>query len=250
MRVRAIRTQRFPERGDLTAFLARWLPRLRERSVVAVTSKVVALAEGRVIAKTDAATRERYILQESDWALRTKYVWLTIKDGTVMPSAGVDRSNARGKLLLLPQDSFRTASRIRTVIKRRSRLQELGVLITDSRLLPLRAGVVGIALGYAGFKGVRDYRGTPDLDGRFTLQHSRTDVADARATAAVLEMGEGREQQPLAVITGAPVEFTDRVNRRELWVDPTEDIYRPIFEQIQRLRFKRKSRRARLPLRR
>ena len=32
--------------------------------------------------------------------------------------------------------------------------------------MPLRAGVVGVALGYAGFKGLRDYRGKEDIFGK------------------------------------------------------------------------------------
>jgi len=107
----------------------------------------------------------------------------------------------------------------------------VGVLVTDSRILPLRAGIVGVALGYAGFKGVRDYRGTPDIFGR-VLKLSRTDVADSLAAAAVLQMGEGAEQQPLALITDARVEFTERTSRRELRIDPKEDLYRPLFEHL------------------
>jgi F420-0:gamma-glutamyl ligase len=58
---------------------------------------------------------------------------------------------------------------------------------------------------------------------------TKVDVADSLATAAVLEMGEGNEQKPLAVIEGASVEFTERVNRKELLIDIKDDLYRPLF---------------------
>jgi len=34
--------------------------------------------------------------------------------------------------------------------------------------------------------------------------------------------GEGREQQPLALITDAPVMFTEKINKNELYIDPRE----------------------------
>jgi coenzyme F420-0:L-glutamate ligase len=230
MNIRAIRTRVFKEGDDLVAFIGAHVRRIPERAVLVVTSKIVALAEGRT---ADPKDRERIIKAESSFALRTKYTWLTIKDGTVMASAGVDESNAAGKLVLLPKDSFAAAESLRRTLKKLYRVKKLGVLITDSRLLPLRAGVVGVALGYSGFKGVRDYRGTKDIFGR-VFKLSRTDVADSLATAAVLCMGEGKEQLPLALITGAPIAYSERVNRTELHIDPREDVYAPLFSAMSR----------------
>ncbi len=149
----------------------------------------------------------------------------------VMSSAGIDESNARGKIVLLPKDSFVSAKSLHTKLSKIYKVKNLGILITDSRLLPLRAGVVGVALGYAGFKGVRDYRGKKDMFGR-VLKFSRTDIADSLATSAVLLMGEGSEQQPLALISSAPVDFVKNVNRKELIMDPAEDVYAPIFQAL------------------
>ena len=230
MLVKAIHTRVFTEGEGLVAFIRAHVRRIPEEAVLVVTSKIVALAESRT---ADPKDREVVIKAESTYALRTKYTWLTIKDGTVMASAGVDESNAAGKLVLLPKDSFEAASALRKKLKKAYGVKKLGILITDSRLLPLRAGVVGVALGYAGFKGVRDYRGTKDIFGR-VLKLSRTDVADSLATAAVLCMGEGKEQQPLAVITDAPVVFAERVERTELHIDPKDDLYAPLFSNMPR----------------
>ena len=148
-----------------------------------------------------------------------------------MAGAGIDESNAKGKLILLPKDSFKSAEVLRKKLMQKFKLKNLGVLITDSRTGPLRAGVVGMSLGYAGFKGIRDYRGTKDIFGR-VLKVSRTDVADSLATAAVLSMGEGREQQPLALITEAPIDFVARINKKELLINPKDDLYLPLFKSI------------------
>lgn len=239
MKIKTIKTRIFRENEDLLSFVLKYIKKLPERSVLVVTSKVVALSEGRTT-KIDPSLshdemREKIIKTESDYMLRTKYTWLTIKDGMVMSSAGIDESNADGKIVLLPKDSFKTAELLRKELKKKYKVKNLGILITDSRLFPLRAGVVGAALGYAGFKGVRDYRGTPDIFGRI-LKLSRTDVADGLATTAVLCMGEGKERRPLAIFTEAPVEFRDKINKKELIVDPREDLYQPLFENIKKIK--------------
>jgi len=238
MQIKAIKTRIFKENENLVNFILEHIKKLPERSVLVVTSKIIALSEGRTKEIDPALSldemREKIIKAESDYMLRTKYTWLTIKDGMVMSSAGIDESNADGKVILLPKDSFRSALVILKKIKKKFKLRDLGVLVVDSRLFPLRAGVVGAAIGYAGIKGIRDYRGTPDIFGRI-LKMSRTDVADSLATASVLCMGEGKEKQPLAIITDAPVLFSGKVDKKELMVDPREDLYQPLFEKIKKL---------------
>lgn len=239
MQIKAIKTKVFRENEDLLSFILKYVKNLKEDSILVVTSKIVALSEGRTalinLSIPHDKMREKIIKAESEYMLRTKYTWLTIKDGMVMSSAGIDESNADGKIILLPKNSFKTAEMIRTKLLKKFKIKNLGVLITDSRLFPLRAGIVGAAIGYAGFKGVRDYRGTPDIFGRI-LKLSRTDVADSLATAAVLSMGEGKEQKPLALITNAPVEFVAKINKKELMVDPREDLYQPLFEKIKKIK--------------
>ncbi|MFZ1019813.1 MAG: coenzyme F420-0:L-glutamate ligase [Minisyncoccia bacterium] len=243
MEIKAIKTRIFRENENLLDFIFEYVKKIPkknlENSILVVTSKIVALSEGRTVeidlSVPHDAMREKIIKSESEYMLRTKYTWLTIKDGTVMSSAGIDESNANGKIILLPKNSFRSAELIRKNLQKKFRVKNLGILITDSRLFPLRAGIVGAAIGYAGFKGVRDYRGTPDIFGRI-LKLSRTDAADSLATAAVLCMGEGKEQQPLALIKNAPVIFADKIDKKELMMDPREDLYQPLFEKIKKIK--------------
>lgn len=228
MKTKAIRTRLFQEGENLEQFIFTHVPRLKDGSILTVTSKIVALAERRTASSEE---KEKIILKESEWAVPTKYVWLTIKDGMFMAAAGIDESNAQGKLILLPKDSYKAAANLRKALLTHYKVTRLGILITDSRVLPLRAGVVGVALGYAGFSGVKDYRGDLDLFGR-KLKMTRVDVADSLATSAVFLMGEGNEQKPLAVIEDAPVEFRDRVNRKELIIPAADDLYAPLFGKL------------------
>jgi dihydrofolate synthase / folylpolyglutamate synthase len=231
MKIKVIKTRIFKPRESILSFMENYISRINEKSIIIVTSKIVALSEGRFVDKVDEETKAKIIESESDFVLPTKYVCLTIKDGVVMANAGIDESNANGRLILLPKDSFKAAIKIRNYFKKKYDLKKIGVIITDSRCLPLRAGITGVALGYAGFKGLKDYRKKFDIFGR-PFHYSRVDVADSLATAAVLCMGEGNEQQPLAIIHNAPIEYSDKIDRNELKIDIKEDIYKPMFEKI------------------
>jgi dihydrofolate synthase / folylpolyglutamate synthase len=236
MKIKTIKTSIFKQDDDLMSFLNKYLKKLSEGDIVVITSKIVALAEGRVMSIEDVKMREKVIKAESQFAMKTKYTWLTIKDNTVMSSAGLDRSNADGMTILLPKDSYQSASSIRKHLMKKHGLKKLGVLITDSRYLPLRAGIVGVSMGYAGFKGVRDYVGKKDLFKR-KINYSRVDIADSLAMGVVLEMGEVDEQMPVAVISDAPVDFVNRIDRHELDINVKEDVYQPLFERIKKISF-------------
>ena len=235
MRVLPIKTRIFRENENLTEFILQYLKKIPKKnlegSVLAVTSKIVALSEGRTVPILNKKQKIKLIKQESDFAIKTKIVWLTIKDGMVMANAGIDESNANGKIILLPEDSFKAAEMIRKNLIKKYKIKNLGVLVTDSRTLPFRAGIVGAALGYAGFEGIKNYVGKKDLFGR-KFRMSKVDVADSLATSAVLCMGEGAERQPLAIIKNAPVIFTKKINKKELIINRKVDIYAPLFNKL------------------
>jgi coenzyme F420-0:L-glutamate ligase len=235
MQIKPIKTRVFNENEKILPFILKYIKKIPkknlEQSVLVITSKIVSLAEGRTVEYKNEKQKITLIKKESSFALKTKLTWLTIKDGMVMAAAGIDESNAKNKLILLPKDSFKSAEFIRKELQKKFKVKNLGVLITDSRIFPLRAGIVGVALGYAGFKGIRNYIGEKDIFGR-KLKMSRTDIADSLATAAVLCMGEGKEQQPIALITDAPVEFTDKINKKELIINIKDDLYLPLFGSI------------------
>jgi dihydrofolate synthase / folylpolyglutamate synthase len=231
VKVIPIKTKVFREGENLANFVVSYIKKLKENTIIVVTSKIVALSEKRTATIQNERTKEKLIIAESELAIPTKYVWLTLKDNMVMASAGIDESNANGKLILLPKDSFKTARLLRKQLQRKYKLKKIAVIITDSRTAPLRSGVTGVALGYSGVRGLRDYRGTPDIFER-KFEFSQTNVVDSLATSAVLVMGEGNEQQPLALIEKAPVVFCERVRKNELRIDPRNDLYKPFFSAL------------------
>lgn len=238
MQITPIKTRIFRENEDLLQFILKHVKEIKDRFVLVVTSKIVSLAEGRTVLYKSKKQKIELIKKESDFTLQDRNSLFAIKNDMVTAFAGIDESNGDGKIILLPKDNFKSAEVLRRKIMKKFRLKNFGVLITDSEFMPLRVGALGVALGYAGFTGVRNYIGEKDIFGR-VLKLSKTNIADSLATSAVLCMGEGKERQPLALITDAPVFFTNRVRRNELTIDSKKDIYAPLFRNL-KLNEKRK----------
>ena len=149
---------------------------------------------------------------------------LTLKNGQATANAGVDRKNAPGNgVVLWPLDATASAKRLRKELKERTG-KEMGLIVVDSRVTPLRLGTIGVSLASVGFKRVRDFRRKRDLFGRrtrITLQA----VADGIAGAAQLLMGEARESTPFVLVRGASVEFDGREGEAETQLSERDCLY-------------------------
>ncbi|OGL87692.1 hypothetical protein A3I42_04655 [Candidatus Uhrbacteria bacterium RIFCSPLOWO2_02_FULL_49_11] len=227
MRITPIQTKLIRLNDDLVKIVIKALPRVKEGSVIVATSKVVSLSEGRVVKKT-GVTLEKLVRKEGEKVWPSKHCWLALKDGLLIPNAGIDESNAFGGFILWPKDAYHSARRLHSAFTRQYKVKRLGVLITDSWTMPLRHGVIGIALGYYGFAGQRNYIGKKDLMGR-RLRMTKVSAADCLASAAVLAMGEGNERTPVAVIEDAPVTFITRGEKGKLKIHPQDDIYTSVL---------------------
>lgn len=229
MKVTPIRTRLFRQGESLERFIVEHLARPKEGSIVAVTSKIVALAQGRVVALKNQKDKTRWIKKESRVAIQTPWCFLTLKNGEWCANAGVDESNADGSLILLPRNIQKTAASLCAHLQKRYRLKRLGVIITDTRIYPMRVGTMGVAIGYAGFAPIKSYIGSSDLFGR-KLKRTQTNIVNALAVSAVLAMGEGAERRPIAVIEGADVAFGGRApSIASLTIDSRDDLYNAAY---------------------
>lgn len=226
MKIKAIKTSVFKEKENLPLFIKKYLPSLAEGSIIAVSSKVAGLWEGRT---APLEQKENLIYKESDFFLKTSLCFFTIKDGMVMTNAGIDESNIKGKVSLLPKNPQKAACRLREDLRKIYKVKKLGIILTDSMILPLRAGVISAAVAYAGFEGVKDYRGQKDICGR-PLKMTMVDIADTLAASAGLLMGEGKEKKPFAVIENAPVKFRNTIKKGEIKYPLKDDLYYPFFK--------------------
>jgi F420-0:gamma-glutamyl ligase len=226
MIINPIKTRLFNEGDDLLPFICSHVKEVQERDVIVITSKIVALAQKRVIKKSE---KELTIRQLSTQTIPNRWGFLTLLGGEWCMNAGADESNGFGKVILLPHKEFMVAHELCETLKRKFDLKNFGVIISDTRSIPLRRGVEGIAFSHAGFKPVKSYIGKPDLAGR-KMGHTEINVADALAAVAVFAMGEGNERQPLCVIQDSGVCFTGEVyNARSVQLDPSTDIYRSAY---------------------
>ncbi|MEK7092579.1 MAG: coenzyme F420-0:L-glutamate ligase, partial [Patescibacteria group bacterium] len=127
-------------------------------------------------------------------------------------------------------------NQIRTFLKKKFGLTHVGVLVTDSKTTPMRWGVTALALSYSGFIPLKNYIDTPDIFGNF-LHYTKMSIIDNLACASALVMGEGSEQQPLAVVSDVPfVNFVDRNPTKKelssLIISREEDIYSPLLKNV------------------
>ena len=222
----AVQSQPFDLIAALRKGLKRCEIRLEDGDVVAISSKYAAIAGGRIVKlanvqptaqalqlakryKMDAAITQ-LALEEADHifgGIELGFL-LTTKGGVLSPNAGLDRSNIpSGKAVLLPKAPFQLAETIRAALQQTFGCR-IGVILTDSWLMPGRYGTTGIAIAMAGFQPIKDERGKQDLFGN-AMTVTQIGVADSLAVCAQVVMGERDEATPFAVARGADIELTD-----------------------------------------
>ncbi|MBX9923318.1 MAG: coenzyme F420-0:L-glutamate ligase [Rhabdochlamydiaceae bacterium] len=235
MNIRTLRSPLIKAHDSLYALLDMCVPTLQEQEILVITSKIISLTEGQVVAQKDVPSKKDLVQEQADAYLPLNAFSLTIKNHLLIPAAGIDESNGEDIYILYPQDVQKSAKEIWNYLLNRDQKKEIGVLITDSRTSPLRAGVTGVSLGWCGFKALHNYIGTPDCFGR-PLVVTQTNVVDALAASAVFCMGEGNEQTPFALISQAPkVQFSEQSpSSKELenfYLSFEEDLYASLFHE-------------------
>ena len=235
MQAKAIKTDKIKPEDNLSKILDKFLKKFKEKEILAITSKIVSVCEGKI--ENLEQDKDELIRQEADFYLprnASKYGYsLTIKRNVLAPAAGIDESNADGKYILLPENPQKTANEIRSYLLKRFKLKHAGVIITDSKSSPLRRGTTGIALSHSGFRATRSYLGKPDIFSR-KLNLTNVNDMDSLAATAVFVMGEGNEQTPIAVISDVPFVNFRKTNpsKKELenfYVSMEDDLYAPLL---------------------
>lgn len=172
---------------------------LADGDILAVTSKIVSKAEGRLVA---AADREQAITDETVRLVAQRGATRIVENrlGIVGAAAGVDASNTPdGTVLLLPVDPDASAHVLRTALEARFGLR-LGVIITDTLGRAWREGQTDVAIGSSGVRLIDDLRGSVDGHGK-RLDVTSPAVGDEIAAAADLVKRKA-EGLPVAVVRG------------------------------------------------
>lgn len=247
MRVIGLKTPRMEADDPLAKYILESSEKeggFEDKDVLVVASSAVATVQGRTrklegveptkgareLAR-EAGLDERFteiVLQESDEILGTgEECLLARKDGMLLPNAGVDRRNVSpGQVLLMPKNPSRAAKDLRKRLEDETGKQ-LGVIIADSHVQPLRIGTVGQAVEVSGIAPVMDCRGQFDLYGQ-PLHITFRAIADQLASAAQIVMGESDESVPAAIVRGADVAFSE-TSEKSIKISSERDIYSDLF---------------------
>jgi len=218
---------------------------LIDNDIIAVSSKFISMSKGRLVNLNDVDVSEeadlladklsldprvaQLVLQEADIIIGgVPGFALALKNGVIAPNAGIDKSNVPdGHVMLYSEYPFKDAEDLKRTIYQ-SLSKRVGVVVTDSRLMPLRMGTTGLAVSVAGFEPLEDERGKQDLFGNI-LNVTRRALADQMASAVQLIMGEADEGFPIVLIralNGSPWRMTNRpLSTKTLAVDYDTCIY-------------------------
>jgi coenzyme F420-0:L-glutamate ligase / coenzyme F420-1:gamma-L-glutamate ligase len=195
--------------------------RFQDGDILVVKHKIVSKAEGAIVAldqlhpsassrvwarryHLDARVTELALRESRRIVRRKRGVLITeTRHGFICANSGVDVSNVDGgcHALLLPQDPDRSAARLRRHLKEHLGL-EIAVIVSDSFGRPWREGLTEVAIGVAGMRPLRDYRGRRDPHG-YPLRVSIDAIADELACAAGLVCGK-LARTPACIIRGFP----------------------------------------------
>jgi coenzyme F420-0:L-glutamate ligase / coenzyme F420-1:gamma-L-glutamate ligase len=222
---------------------------LQNGDVIVLAQKIISKAEGRRVhldtfIPSDEASKlaERTgkdprhvqaILEESRNIIRAvpKTIIAEHRNGFICANAGIDRSNVKTDegdvpddwILLLPEDSDRSADEIRSRLEADSE-KRIAVLIVDSHGRPWRQGTVGMTIGVSGVPALVDFRGKLDLFGR-ELKVTQVAAADELAAAASLMMGQADEASPVVHVRGFPYALRES-GLDELIRPESQDLFR------------------------
>lgn len=232
MQIQTIKTHKIKPREPIFGILDQYLPKISEKTVIAIASKIISISENRSMPKTK--NKLKLIKQEADRCFNAPQkqlgFCLTLKNHRLIPNAGIDESNCANCYVLLPHNPQLSAKKIWQYLRNKLNLNKLGIIITDSNVTPLRTGVTGITIGWCGFAPIYSYLGKKDIFGR-KLQATKINLLDALATTATLIMGEGQEQTPLVVIKNLPqkIVFQNRAptkkEQQSIYIDQKQDLF-------------------------
>ena len=213
--------------------------------IVVIAQKIVSKAEGRVIRLSQVKPSEKakelaeitkkdprfveLILKETKSVVKASPETIVVKDvrDIISINAGIDKSNVLGDdaYALLPKDPDNSARKIRSEISELTG-KKVAIVICDTYSRPFRRGQVEFAIGVAGLKPTRDYRGEKDLF-NYVLKVKNVAIIDEIACAAELVMGQGNEAIPVAIIKNLQrAEPKNSSSAKEIIISEEEDLFK------------------------
>ena len=194
---------------------------LSEGDILVITHKIVSKAEGQIVPLASVQPSRKAVAWAHKHSLDARITHVAWKEGSrivkqhhgvtitetphgfVCANSGVDASNVDGghSVVLLPRDPDRSARHFHRALKRRLSFA-VPVIITDSFGRAWREGLTEVAIGAAGMRVFRDWRGVCDPYG-YRLKVTLEAIADELAGMAGLACGK-LTRIPACIIRGYP----------------------------------------------
>lgn len=219
-----------PPQDDLYSVIEQKIDEIKEGDIVLIASKVVSIHQGRCVKKNEV-NKDLLVEEEADAYLpreqSQQFVsFLTMKNNALALSAGIDPMD--DYYVLLPDRPHETAEEFRQNLKKKYRINNLGVIVTDSHSAPLRRGVTCYAVGFAGIQPLTDDGPKRDF-AKWTVN-----VIDVLASIGGVYLGEASHQRtPIVIIRGADfVNFTDKPDYTTFFTQPENDLYYPVLKHF------------------
>ncbi|MEM4704391.1 MAG: coenzyme F420-0:L-glutamate ligase [Candidatus Bathyarchaeia archaeon] len=219
---------------------------IEDGDIIVVAQKILSKAENRVVNLRKVAASDKakemakitgksakfveLVLKETKNVLKTSKATILVEDkrGLICINAGIDKSNVEGQenFALLPENPDQSAERCRKEIKKLTG-KNVAVIVSDTYSRPFRRGQVNFAIGIAGIRPFRDYRGKKDLFG-LVLKVKNIAVVDEIAAAAELLMGQGKEKTPVVILKGLKdtLVFDEKSGITDLFISSEEDLFK------------------------
>lgn len=210
--------------------------------ILVISSKYLSISEGRIKKLDDVIPSQNAIQMAKKFHINPKMMELIIREsdeifgglyGFVLtsvhkilaPNAGIDKSNVpKEHVVLYPKHPYESIENLRNKFLINSG-KKIGIVLSDSRILPMRKGTVGVALACSGFEPVIDLKGTKDLFGN-VLKYTSQNIADCLASIGTLVMGESDASTPVIILRGLKIKFTNKpISGESLAIESKFDIY-------------------------
>jgi coenzyme F420-0:L-glutamate ligase/coenzyme F420-1:gamma-L-glutamate ligase len=219
---------------------------IEDGDIIVIAQKIFSKAENRIVRlknmvpsrKAEQIARKtgkspkfaELVLRETKRIVKASPETLLVEDkrNLICINAGIDKSNVkgRGNFTLLPEKPDVSAQKCRSEIKKLTG-KNVAVVICDTYSRPFRRGQVNFAIGMAGIRLFKDYRGKEDLFGQI-LKVKNVAIVDEIAAAAELLMGQAKEATPVVIFKGLgnAVEFSEKCSIDELRISREEDLFK------------------------
>ena len=219
---------------------------LEDGDIIAIAQKIFSKAENRIVRLRSVVPSRKaeeiakitgknpkfaeLVLRETKKIMKASREILLVEDkrGLICINAGIDKSNVEGRdnFALLPENRDGSAQKCRLEIKKLTG-KNVAVVICDTYSRPFRRGQVNFAIGVAGIRLFKDYRGKEDLFGQI-LKVKNVAVIDEIAASAELLMGQAKEATPVIIFKGlnSVTELCEKCSINELGISREEDLFR------------------------